>query len=62
MYFFMCIFVLLYLSVYLKTIFFWQFRKKEQAPVSKKDKMVNCNLVADCISAPNMRYYKDTQH
>lgn len=34
-------------------------KKKEQAPVSKKDKMVNCNLVADCISAPNMRAIVD---
>ncbi|XP_033756060.1 huntingtin-like [Pecten maximus] len=29
-------------------------KKKDQA-VSKKDKMVNCNVVADCICAPNMR-------
>nr|XP_022340193.1 huntingtin-like isoform X2 [Crassostrea virginica] len=34
-------------------------KKKEQAPVSKKDKMVNCNLVADCICAPNMRAIVD---
>lgn len=62
MYFFMCIFCSSVSICLFKNNFFWQFRKKEQAPVSKKDKMVNCNLVADCISAPNMRYYKDTQH
>ncbi|XP_061171379.1 huntingtin-like isoform X1 [Saccostrea echinata] len=34
-------------------------KKKEQAPVSKKDKMINCNLVADSICAPNMRAIVD---
>ena len=29
-------------------------RKKEQ-PASKKDKILHCNAVADCICAPNMR-------
>ncbi|XP_071090376.1 huntingtin-like isoform X1 [Haliotis cracherodii] len=33
--------------------------KKKDQPPSKKDKMVNCNIVADCICAPNMRSIAD---
>ncbi|XP_060084449.1 huntingtin-like [Ylistrum balloti] len=29
--------------------------KKREQSVSKKDKIMNCNIVADCICAPNMR-------
>ncbi|XP_050396465.2 huntingtin [Patella vulgata] len=33
--------------------------KKKDQPPSKKDKMVNCNIVADCICAVNMRSVPD---
>ncbi|ESO95031.1 hypothetical protein LOTGIDRAFT_160793 [Lottia gigantea] len=33
--------------------------KKKDQPPSKKDKMVNCNVVADCICAVNMRSVPD---
>ncbi|XP_029645621.1 huntingtin isoform X2 [Octopus sinensis] len=33
-------------------------KKKEPLP-SKKDKMINCNVMADCICAPNMRSIAD---
>ncbi|XP_041368406.1 huntingtin-like isoform X2 [Gigantopelta aegis] len=33
--------------------------KKKETPPSKKDKMVNCNIIADSICAPNMRSIPD---
>lgn len=33
--------------------------KKKEPPPNKKDKMLNCNVVADCICAPNMRSIVD---
>ncbi|KAL3864910.1 hypothetical protein ACJMK2_006556 [Sinanodonta woodiana] len=33
--------------------------KRKEQPISKKEKISNCNLVADCICAPNMRSISD---
>ncbi|KAK3589444.1 hypothetical protein CHS0354_020780 [Potamilus streckersoni] len=33
--------------------------KRKEQHISKKEKMSNCNLVADCICAPNMRSISD---
>ncbi|ELT98253.1 hypothetical protein CAPTEDRAFT_220329 [Capitella teleta] len=36
---------------------FGDFRRKDQAPLSKKEKIANCNTVAECICAQNLRPY-----
>ncbi|KAL5022595.1 hypothetical protein ScPMuIL_001750 [Solemya velum] len=33
--------------------------KKKDQPIGKKEKITNCNVVADCICAPNMRSITD---
>ncbi|CAH1783183.1 unnamed protein product [Owenia fusiformis] len=33
--------------------------KKREQPVSRKDKIINCNMIADCICSPNLRNVQD---